>query len=120
MLRVLGSFDLLCGRVSRRAMLQAGSLGAGTALLPQVLRAAGESSDVEQPRRFGQAERVILLYLYGAAPQHELFDPKPEAPLEIRGEMQPIATSIPGVQISEGLPRLAALADRVTLLRSMT
>lgn len=120
MLRVLGSIDRLCGQVSRRAMLRVGSLGAGAALLPQVLQAASGEPESERPPRFAQAERVILLYLYGAAPQHELFDPKPDAPLEIRGEMQPIATSLPGVQISEGLPRLAALADQVTLLRSMT
>lgn len=71
-------------------------------------------------RTFGRAKRVILLYLYGAAPQHETFDPKPQAPAEVRGEWQAIATAAPGVWIGEHLPRLAALADRYTLVRSMT
>ncbi len=122
MLRVLGSYDQLHGRLSRRATLQIGGLAGAAMLLPQLLnsRASAATSADDHPPRFGQAERVILLYLYGAAPQHELFDPKPDAPVEIRGEMQPIATAIPGVQISEGLPRLASIADRVTFIRSMT
>ena len=50
---------------------------------------------------FGKAKRVLLLYLYGAAAQHELYDPKPNAPEEIHGTFRPIATAIPGLGLSE-------------------
>ncbi len=68
----------------------------------------------------GRAKRIILLYLYGAAAQHETYDPKPDAPAEIRGKFRPIETAVPGVQICEHLPRLAKMADRVSFIRSMS
>jgi uncharacterized protein DUF1501 len=71
-------------------------------------------------RTFGQAKRCILLYLYGAPSQLDTFDLKPDAPAEIRGVFNPIATRVPGVQICEHLPRIANLLDRCTLVRSMT
>lgn len=69
---------------------------------------------------FGKAKRCILVYLFGAAPQHETFDPKPGAPAEIQGELGAIGTSLSGVAFGEGLPKLAKLADRLTTVRSMT
>ncbi len=71
-------------------------------------------------RRFGQAKQCILLYLYGAASQHETFDPKPEAPEGIRGPFRARDTALPGVRITEHLPRIAQRLDRVMLIRSMT
>ncbi|MEX0711966.1 MAG: DUF1501 domain-containing protein, partial [Pirellulales bacterium] len=62
----------------------------------------------------------ILLYLYGAASQLETFDPKPAAPVEIRGELGTAATSVSGVEIGELLPRTARVIDRATIVRSMT
>ncbi len=119
MLRILGSPLNLCGRVSRRALLQAGGLAlAGLSSQPGGARAATASPAGHG--RFGQAKRVILLYLYGAAAQHELWDLKPEAPAEIRGEFRPIASAVPGLQLCEHLPRLAKLADRCCFIRSMT
>jgi uncharacterized protein (DUF1501 family) len=117
MLRVLGALDRFAGRISRRQSLQIGSLGA--LALPQLMRqqTAAAAQDAERPP--ARAKQIILLYLYGAAAQHELFDPKPDAPAEIRGEFGAIATSVPGIQIGEHLPKLAAISDRVTLLRSM-
>ncbi len=56
---------------------------------------------------FGRAKRCLLLFLTGGPPQHDTFDLKPDAPAEIRGELKPIATTVPGVQISELFPRLA-------------
>ncbi|MEX2287474.1 MAG: DUF1501 domain-containing protein [Planctomycetaceae bacterium] len=122
MLKILGSAKTLCDSITRREMLRAGGLGAFSLSLPQLLRLKSLQAD-ESPTSlpcFGQAKRIILLYLYGAAAQHETYDPKPEAPAEIRGKFQPIETAVPGVRICEHLPRLAQLADRVTFIRSMT
>lgn len=119
MLRILGSAKTLCDSITRRDMLRVGGFGLGALGLADLLRletGAGESGDVA----FGRAKRVILLYLYGAAAQHETFDPKPEAPLDIRGQHQPRSTAVPGVAIDEHLPKLAAIADRLTIIRSMT
>jgi hypothetical protein len=123
MLRVLGSPKRLCDGLTRREMLRAGGLSMfalGLADLARYQEAQGAPRDASALGRFGQAKQVILLYLYGAAAQHETFDPKPEAPPEIRGTFSPIATSVPGVFLCEHLPRLARLADRVSLIRSMT
>ncbi len=120
MLRILGSRKQLCDGLTRREMLQAGSLGMlgfGSAL--QGSRAAA-STATTHGRSFGQANRCILLYLYGAASQIETFDPKPEAPVEVRGELGAISTSVPGVQIGELLPETARVIDRATIVRSMT
>src|SRR5262249_34473816 len=57
---------------------------------------------------------------YGSPPQHETFDPKPEAPVEIQGELRSIRTSVPGLHIGELLPNIARVIDRVTVVRSMT
>lgn len=68
---------------------------------------------------FGKAKHCIILYLAGGPPQHETFDPKPDAPREIRGEFKPIVTSVPGIHFSELLPRTAQLAHRMAVVRSM-
>jgi hypothetical protein len=63
---------------------------------------------------------VIYLWLQGGPPQHETFDPKPEAPAEIRGPFRPISTNVPGMQFCELLPRTAAIADKLAVVRSMS
>lgn len=69
---------------------------------------------------FGRARRCILLYLWGSPGQLETFDPKPDAPAEIRGEFRSIPSAIPGVRVGEILPRIARMLDRVTVLRTLT
>lgn len=130
MLRILGSARRLCDSLSRRDLLRVGALGglslAGLSLAGLASSRAASVSDrpssssSSSSPSFGRAKRVICLYLYGAAAQHETFDPKPEAPAEIRGKHKPIATALPGVFIDEHLPRIAKLADRVTFIRSMS
>jgi hypothetical protein len=129
MLRILGSEKTLCDSLTRREVLSAGGLGAFSLALPdlwklQAIQAAqGISRTAASSSRtgsFGRAKRIILLYLYGAAAQHETFDPKPDAPAEIRGTFKPIDTVVPGLQICEHLPNLARIADRVAIVRSMT
>lgn len=121
MFRILGSAKTLCDRVTRRDMLRVGGLGAlatgvGASLGSQTSIAA----DVDHGAHLGRAKRVILLYLYGAAAQHELWDLKPEAPEEIRGTFKPIDTVVPGIQVCEHLPNIARVADKCCFIRSMT
>ena len=105
--------------LNRRDILRAGSLGLGGLGLSSLLDQRTVQA-ADQPASFGRAKRVILLYLYGAAAQHETWDPKPDAPLEIRGKFQPISTAVPGIQICEHLPRVAKIADKLCFVRSMS
>src|SRR5690349_12283692 len=92
-------------RMTRRDLLQAGSLGLLGLSLPEVARAA-----VSRPG--SSTKSVIYIFLSGGLAQHESFDPKPDAPEAIRGEFAPIATKTPGFFITEHLPRLAARSDK--------
>jgi hypothetical protein len=99
--------------VKRREFLQAGFLAYGGLALADVLRgraAAGESH---------RETSVILLYLHGGASQLETYDLKPHAPIEYRSVFDPIATSVPGLEICEHFPRQAQLADKFSLVRSV-
>lgn len=118
MLRFLGSRRRLCDGVSRRDLLHVGGLGAFGLSLADALTLAGPAGAA--PPGFGRAKRCILLFLFGSPPQHETFDPKPDAPSEIQGELKAIATRLPGVRIGERLPRIAGILDRVTVVRSLT
>lgn len=106
----------------RRAMLQLCGWGAlGTSLDSLANCNRLEAMPAEPAAgHFGRAKACILLFLFGSPSQHETFDPKPQAPEEVRGEMRPISTAVPGLQICEGLPRTAQIMDRVTVVRSMT
>src|ERR1035438_2237821 len=101
MLRILGSPKKLCNGWTRRELLGSvgfGALGLGaSALLPRADAAA-------PPRSFGKAKSCILLYLYGSPSQLETFDPKPDAPLEVRGELRSIRSNVPGADVGEVLP----------------
>ncbi len=68
---------------------------------------------------FGRAKAVILVFANGGQSQLDTWDPKPEAPVEVRGEFQSIKTAVPGTVVCEHLPRLAAIADRYTIVRSL-
>ena len=124
MLRILGSRNRLHD-IDRRAALHVGSLGAINLSLNTMLAAESESATpglATQPggKSFGRAKRILLVYLQGAASQFETWDPKPSAPSGIRGQLGATATAVPGTLISEGLPKLAQLTDRLALVRSMT
>lgn len=123
MLRLEGSPTRLCDGLTRRDLLHVGGLGAFGLTLPAFLRlTAGETPPPPRARDrvFGRAKACILLFPYGSPPQHETFDPKPDAPAEIQGELKSIPTNVPGVRIGEGLPRIAQVMDRVTVVRSVT
>ncbi len=119
MLRLLGSAKKLCDGLTRRDMLWAGSLALGNATLSDLLRVSASPRPAASGG-FGKAKSCILLYLYGAASQLEWADMKPDAPVEIRGEFQPIRSRLVGGDVCEGLPNLARVMDKVTVVRSMT
>ncbi len=99
-------------RTGRRELLKIGGLsllGLGAAQL-EAVRAAAEA----------EQRSCVFLFLFGGPSQIDLWDMKPDAPLEVRGEFQPIATRVPGIQVCEHLPNLARHMDKVCLLRSMT
>ncbi|MEX2287693.1 MAG: DUF1501 domain-containing protein [Planctomycetaceae bacterium] len=121
MLRILGNRKVLCDGITRRDLLHIGGLGAfGVSLADALDLTPLAASPVPASPRFGQAKACILIYKYGSPPQHETFDPKPDAPAEIQGEMKAIGTAVPGVAICEHLPRIAAIMDRLTVVRSLT
>ena len=106
-------------RLSRRDLLRIGALaplGISTANIAR----ANPHADIANGAGFGKADRCILIYLWGSPSQLETFDPKPDAPLEVRGEFQSIDTAIAGVRIGEILPRISRILDRVTILRSLS
>lgn len=110
---ILGRPETACDCLDRRNFIKVGLL-AGTGLtLVDRLRAAAHA---DQPKR---SRSAILVYLAGGPSHFETFDPKPLAPAEIRGPFNAISTAVPGVQICETLPRLAKLADRYSLVRSV-
>ncbi|MBI3864290.1 MAG: DUF1501 domain-containing protein, partial [Planctomycetia bacterium] len=100
-------------RVNRRSLLGIGALGLGGLTLADVLRA-------EPPAPVAAPKSVVFVFLSGGAPQHDTFDPKPDAPDFIRGEFRPIATRTPGIDISEHLQLLAQRSHLWALCRSLT
>lgn len=121
MLRLLGNRKVLCDGLTRRDLLHIGGLGAFGVTLHDVLglpQAYASSHDFGP--KFGRAKSCILIYKYGSPPQHETFDPKPEAPVEIQGELKAIPTNVVGIQIGDHLPKIARIMDRLTVVRSLT
>lgn len=100
--------------LNRRSLLQVGGLGLLGLGLPQLLRAA------EGNARKAKARSVIFLHQFGGPSQLDTFDMKPAAADGIRGELKPIDTKVPGIQVCELLPRMAKIADKFALVRSMT
>jgi Protein of unknown function (DUF1501) len=117
MLRILGSHRNLCDGLTRRDFLRVSALGTG---LAPILSQAGQAANPDQLPGFGKAKSVLLLFLYGGVSQLETFDPKPDAPIEIRGKLGSIPTGISGYRVCEGLPRISRIIDRCTVIRSMT
>ena len=102
--------------MSRRAWLQIGGLALGGLGLPEILRAEAQNPASDGARL---AKGVIMVLLPGGPTHLDTFDLKPDAPAEIRGELQPITTNVPGIDICELMPRLARLADKLAIVRSL-
>lgn len=122
MLHILGSPKRLCDRILRRDFLQVGGLGAlglGLDQFFQLQNVMAATPAVPKDNGFGRARNVILLYLFGGPSHLETLDMKPGAAAEIRGELKPIRSSLPGCDVCEHLPNLAKVMDRVTVVRSL-
>ncbi|MBL8850921.1 MAG: DUF1501 domain-containing protein [Planctomycetaceae bacterium] len=116
MLTMLGSGRRCCDGITRRETLQAGSLALlGSLGIPGIGRAA----TAPQPTFEGKAKNVILLYLLGGAPTQDMWDLKPKAPSEVRGEFNPIPTNVPGIDICEHLPRMSQWMHKAAIVRSL-
>lgn len=107
---------------TRRSFLHVGFLGCLGLTLDQFfsLRAARADGHHQPPSKEGKAQAVIQIFMPGGMAHQESFDPKPNAPIEYRGEMGSIPTKLPGVFINAALARTAQIADKITLVRSMT
>jgi len=113
MLSITGSSQPLCDGISRRELLKIGALSIGGLTLPQLLRAE-QAAGIH-----GSRKSVIMIYMCGAPSHQDMYDLKMEAPSEIRGEFKPIPTNVPGIEICQHLPRLAAIMDKLVPLRSV-
>lgn len=107
---------------TRREVLRlgiGGALGSLTGLASGASLLAAEAA-TKKPLGFGKAKSVILVFCAGGQSQFETWDPKPEAPAEVRGDFNPAATAIPGTFVCEKLPQIARIVDRLTIVRSMS
>lgn len=108
-------------RLSRRGFLSVGALAGAGLTLPQLLASRSAYGDLKDYKNFeGTAKSVIHIYLPGGMAHQESFDPKPNAPIEYRGEMRQVATKISGELFGETLAKTADIADKLTVIRSMT
>jgi uncharacterized protein (DUF1501 family) len=101
-----------CSGLNRRTFLRVGGLAAFGLSLPQYLRAMAEA-----PLAKTKAKRCILLWMQGGPSHIDSFDPKPDAPVEIRGEFGTVSTTLPGVRFADPLPMLAKQTDRLAVIR---
>jgi hypothetical protein len=113
MLSVFERAKSAVGCPTRREVLKVGALGLGGLSLPALL-GAERALGVKQSHK-----AVIMIYLVGAPPHQDMYDLKPDAPAEIRGEFKPVDTKVPGIRICEHLPKLGSIMDKLVPLRSV-
>lgn len=117
MLRFTDDHRLRSGRITRREWLRIGTL-AGLTMPGRPVRATEPAAS--KLAGFGRAKSVLLVFANGGQSQIDMWDPKPNAPLDVRGAFAPISTAVPGVQFCEHMPRIARVADRLTVIRSLS
>lgn len=114
MLTIWGSNQKFCDGINRRGFLKIGAFGAGLTLA-DMLRAKAQAA----PGATTSQKAAIMIYLPGGPSHMDMYDLKPDAPMEYRGEFRPIATNVPGIQISEHFPRQARMFDKLSAIRSI-
>ncbi len=108
-----GKRDRFCDGLSRRSFLKIGGLVMGGLTLPQLLAAEAKAG-------IGRSQKAVInVFLPGGPPHQDMWDIKVDAPAEVRGEFQPIATKVPGIEICELFPHIAAMMDKFVPIRSM-
>src|SRR5207237_2677796 len=107
------SHGKLCNGLSRRDFLTIGALGVAGLGWGDLLKLQAQMPTRSTPKS------VIMVYLFGGPSHMDTYDLKPNAPAEYRGEFRPTRTNVPGLDVCEHLPRLARLADRFALVRSL-
>jgi hypothetical protein len=115
MLNLLGSKQRFCDGIGRRNFLKIGAFGAGLTLA-DLLRARAQANPAAH---ISTPKAAIMIYLPGGPSHMDMYDLKPDAPMEYRGEFKPIPTNVPGVQICEHMPRQARMFDQLAVIRSI-
>ena len=103
----------LCSGVSRREFLRVGALGMGGLTLPQLLQAEAQAGITNSNKA------IIMIYMVGAPPHQDMYDLKPDAPVDIGGEFEPINTNVPGIRVSEHMPYIAKIMDKCVPRRAV-
>src|SRR5437763_3312302 len=119
MIRIEGGGTQLCDGVTRRELLRFGGIGA----LGLWMHGVADLRPAEAGERapgFGRAKSLLFISLFGGPSHQDIWDLKPDAPAEVRGEFKPIRTNVPGIEICEHLPLCAKIADKYCLVRSVT
>src|SRR5215216_2115779 len=125
MLNIPGRAGRTCEGPTRRELMRIGSLGLAGLHLPGFFlsqKAALANNIAEKyagARGFGRAKNVILIFLQGGPSHIDIWDPKPDAPADVRGDFKPIKTNVDGIMLSEVMPKLAKQMDKASLIRSL-
>jgi hypothetical protein len=124
MISIPGKSGSTCDGFSRREFLRVGGAGLLGISLADILRLQGQASVVPDAAKgaagWGKAKSVILVFLQGGPSHIDIWDPKPEAPSNVRGEFKAIKSNVPGIWLSEVMPKLAQQMDKATLIRSVS
>ena len=123
MLSIPGLPGATCDGFSRRELLRVGGAGLFGLSLSQVLQLQAQAGNAEASGGgpgWGKAKSLIFIFLQGGPSHLDIWDPKPDAPSNIRGDFKPISTAVDGIQVSEVMPKLAKQLDKATLIRSMS
>ncbi len=124
MLSLAGKRGRLCDGVTRREFMRVGGAAMLGLSIPQALALKARANTVLDPSQplngFGKAKSVIMLFLQGGPSHIDIWDPKPDAPTNVRGEFRPIESNVPGIWLSETMPLLAKQMDKATLIRSVS
>ena len=122
MLSIPGRPVRTCEGVNRRELIRVGGASLLGLNLPEFLswKAQAAAAPAKAEQKVASAKQVLMIFLQGGPSHIDIWDPKPEAPANIRGEFKAIKTKVDGIQVSETMPMLANVMDKVTLIRSMS